>query len=499
MPANYDDGSKLGSMNPLADAIPWRQQLYNRIKLLPWWVHYHRGATSQAVLRDRIMELGSTMGLQERWLGKIVRHAVSEFSKKGLGADYYGYHNIDHELEAAYFAMLAAKNQNAAGRFSDEDILYLFVAALFHDYDPLKAFDKPNEDSIERFIRGDAKIRRFIHEVGLNVDLVIAIIHRTAYPFRDEIAENATKRMDALFTDAGIPESDSATRKHYGDLGWFLSVAERVAGYALGDFEHSKDLARRNAHALGWHPSVINERSVKYFDLLRDEKEMFDRVMEGVPIEYKEVFNGNVETFRDTLMIEQELRDLVKNKLMMVSVVEKCGADLESYVQESIFSILRDQPMLVPLDEKNLSKSLGTEGSILITLRINDKIGDIVGFAKGGPLEKCRLRRGTKDHNTGKGNTAYLEGIGIKHGFWGETGGHLLRIRFLEEATKHGYRFVSGYAHRDVIIQRITRGENIQVVQKYDPDKLDYYRADLSSSPYRMISEQDGSITQVRS
>jgi hypothetical protein len=155
--------------------------------------------------------------------------------------------------------------------------------------------------------------------------------------------------------------------------------------------------------------------------------------------------------------------------------------------------------MLVPLDEKNLSKSLSTEGSILITLRINDKIGDIVGFAKGGPLEKCRLRRGTNDHNTGKSNTAYLEGIGIKHGFWGETGGHLLRMRFLEEAIKHGYRFVTGYAHRDVIIQRITRGENIQVVQKYDPDKLDYYRVDLSRSPYRMISEQDVSITQVRS
>jgi len=27
---------------------------------------------------------------------------------RGLGADYYGYHNIQHELEAAYFSLIAA-------------------------------------------------------------------------------------------------------------------------------------------------------------------------------------------------------------------------------------------------------------------------------------------------------------------------------------------------------------------------------------------------------
>ena len=52
------------------------------------------------------------MGLQDKWLHRIIRHAVSEFSKKGLGSDYYGYHNIDHELEAAYFVLLAANGQS---------------------------------------------------------------------------------------------------------------------------------------------------------------------------------------------------------------------------------------------------------------------------------------------------------------------------------------------------------------------------------------------------
>ena len=48
------------------------------------------------------------MNLEKKWAKKIIRHAVSEFSKKGLGLDYYGYHNIDHELESTYFTLLAA-------------------------------------------------------------------------------------------------------------------------------------------------------------------------------------------------------------------------------------------------------------------------------------------------------------------------------------------------------------------------------------------------------
>jgi hypothetical protein len=477
-----------GPVNPLASAIPWHRQLYNRIKLVPWWLRYHRGVVAEAVLRDMIIELGTSMGLQEKWLHKVIRHAVSEFSKKGLGVDYYGYHNINHELEAAYFTLLASKHQNSDNKFSHQDILYLFVAALFHDYDPLKEFDKPHEDSVERFLRSDPKIRGFIDEVGLNIDIVIAIIHRTAYPFRDEIAAHAKERMDTLFTDAGIPEGDTAGRKRYEDLGWFLSVAERVAGYALGDFEHSKDLARRNAHALGWHPSVINERSVKYFELLKEEKEMFDKVIFGMPDQYRKVFFDNVESFRGTWMMEQELKNLVKNHLLMVTVVERSGAHLEPYIKESIFNIFREQPIPVPVDEQIFIKSLSAENSILTTLRINDKVGDVIGYANGGRIENYKLRRGTYDPNTGRDNTVYLQGVNIKQGFWGETGGHLLRMQFLNEAIRQGYSYVTGYAHREVITQRIKKGESMEIVQKYDPDKLDYYRVDLSSAVYQLTS-----------
>ena len=103
----------------------------------------------------------------------------------------------------------------------------------------------------------------------------------------------------------------------------------------------------------------------------------------------------------------------------------------------------------------------------------------IVGYVKGGSLEKYNLRRGTFDENYGKKNTVYMEWICIKPGYWGSTGGHLLRMNFLQEAKKRGYNFITGYVHRNVIMKRIDKGEIIEVVQKYDPDKLDYYRIDL--------------------
>ncbi|HEY6405322.1 MAG TPA: hypothetical protein VIX38_04525, partial [Nitrososphaeraceae archaeon] len=64
-------------------------------------------------------------------------------------------------------------------------------------------------------------------------------------------------------------------------------------------------------------------------------------------------------------------------------------------------------------------------------------------------------------------------------GFWGENGGHILRIEFLKEARRRGFLYVSSYVHRNVVMKRIENGEKIDIVQKYDPDKLDYYRCDL--------------------
>jgi hypothetical protein len=495
----------LSSINPLTEPLPARYEFYKRLKLFPWWLRYNIGIAKEAILKDKIIQLGTKMGLQDRWIRRIIRHAVSEFSKKGLGSDYYGYHNIDHELEAAYFALIAANGYYEENKFSQDDIIYLFVAALFHDYDPLKQFDKPHEDSVEWFLRNDDKIKGFIDDVGISIDIVIAIIHRTAYPFKGKIADHAEKRMEEIFTYTGIPKYDTQTREHYKDLGWFLSVSERIAGYALGGLERSIELARTNAHALGWHPSRINEESVKYFSILKEEKKMFERVLHTLPDAYKKNFFDNVAAFKEAWLKEINIRNSLKRKeISLTSVIEKIEGEngLGIDTKESVLNIYRKLHVPIGIkSEKRFRKSLGRSDTILISLRVKnndeDSPGEIVGYVKGGGLENYQLRHGTHDENWGKKNTAYMEWISIKPGFWGETGGHLLRLEFLKEAKHRGYSYVTSYVHRNVVMQRINKGEHVEIVQKYDPDKLDYYRADLSItiSPLAQSVEHNKSET----
>ncbi|MGC1927751.1 MAG: hypothetical protein WA667_02155 [Candidatus Nitrosopolaris sp.] len=406
---NQDLEEDLDQFNPLVEPLPVWYGFYRRIRLVPWWLRYNIGIAEQADLRDKIIQLSTCMRLDDKMVSKIIRHAVSEFSKRGLGVDYYGYHNIDHELEVAYFTLLAANGEKRQEyRFSQKDLTTLFLAALFHDYDPLKRFDKPHENSVERFIRNDAKIKGFIDDLGISIDIVIALIYRTAYPYKGIIAEHSNKRIQELFTSAGIHENDITIRKHYEDLGWFLSVSDRIAGYSLGTFEHSKELARRNAHSLGWHPSVINTESVKYFTSLKEEKEMFERVLDGVSEEYKKNFSDNVMAFREAWAKEVEIRSSIRNKqLDLITVVEGTYTS-NSNMMESVLNIHKESPAPMTTSVKKFKKSLTDSDTILVTLRLINKDGEIVGYANGGRLENYTLRRGTHDENLGKRNTAYI-------------------------------------------------------------------------------------------
>lgn len=487
--------------NPLARPPTKWYQLNKRIELFPWWLRYHLGIVGEARLRKMIIEQGHELGLQDRWMQRVIRHAVSEFSKKGLGPDYYGYHNISHELEATCICLMAANGINENSKynsFSKEDIMYLFSGALFHDYDPLKQFDKPHEDAVEWFMRYDRKIKKFIEALGINIDIVIALIHRTAYPFKGEIAEHASRKMQDVFSIAGIPLENSRKRKHYEDLGWFLSVSERIAGYALWGFDRAIELARRNAHALGWHPSLINEESVKYFSTLKEEREMFDRVITSIPEEYRVKYFRNVATFRELWEKELEIASsLRKGRITLLSSLENI-IHLDPTVNEAVRAIYKE--LFIPIrinNQKEFNESLSDERSIILTLRIKEDPRKIVGYVKGGPLERYTLRHGTSDENYGKGNTVFMEWTSIRPGYWGHGGGHTLRIGFLNEAKKRGYSFLTSYVHRDVLIRRINAGEKIKLVQKYDPDKLDYYRTDLKNSSFVLTETVDPSLANV--
>ncbi|HEU5462168.1 MAG TPA: hypothetical protein VFU79_07845 [Nitrososphaeraceae archaeon] len=471
--------------NPLAESTYEWYQFHNKLYLFRWWIKYKLGKTDEATLKNRIIQVGNSLGISTKWLNKTVEHAITEFSVNGLGVDYYGYHNINHELEATYFTLLAVfgqKNNIRNNNFDSMDIKYLFTSALYHDFDPLKRFEKPNEDAVESYIRSDKKIKESIDEAGLDIDIVIAIIHRTAYPFQGEIAEHARERMNQLFTDAGISVNDTDKRKHYENLGWFLSVSERVAGYALQGFEHALELARRNAHGLGWHPSRINKESVKFFSLLNKEKEMLDFVLEGIPEQYKQNYHNNIAKFKESFAKEIEIRNAVRKGEINLLFIPEENKNINPNTLNEIISLYKELNNPIEINnEKKFARSIKHSKTILVSLRLNEINGKLIGFAKGGPLEYYKLRRGTFEENFGQKNTIFLERINIKTGYWGESGGHNLRIKFLTEAKRKGYEFVTGYVHRDVLIRRINNGEPTSIIQKYDPDKLDYYRLYLAN------------------
>jgi len=59
-------------------------------------------------LRNEILSLTVESGLDEDCYREMLDYTIELFETQGLGADYYGYHNINHELEVTYVTLLAA-------------------------------------------------------------------------------------------------------------------------------------------------------------------------------------------------------------------------------------------------------------------------------------------------------------------------------------------------------------------------------------------------------
>jgi hypothetical protein len=199
--------------------------------------------------------------------------------------------------------------------------------------------------------------------------------------------------------------------------------------------------------------------------------------LDGVTEECKKNFFDNVAAFREAWAREMEIKNSIRNKrLDLITVVEESGSNNPSTI-ESVLNIYKESPAPMNRSIEKFKRSLTNRDAILITLRLINKDVKIVGYANGGLLENYTLRRGTHDENLGKRNTAYIESICVKPGYSGEAGGgRLLRLEFHKEAKRRGCKFVTGYVHREVANRRINRGESVEIVQKYNPDKLDYYR-----------------------
>ena len=429
-------------------------------------------------LRNGIFDLLSSLNLATDANVKLLDYTIQLFKNNGLFSDYYGYHNVDHELEVTYVTLLSGKHAFEENYLSKNDLNYLFVSALLHDFDPEKSVDKPHEKNVIQYILKDENIQKLLSDANLDKNLICAIISRTVYPWTGDIITNTEKLIQNYFSNTEIKDNKER-QKHFRDLGHFLSVADRIGGYSLGDFQKAMEMAKMNAHSSSWHPALIVRRSVVFFeDMLNNEPDMCQRVLNGLPKHMRKNFLDNIVGFMKLRQEEIQIyNQFVFDELPLVPCIQK--STLSDDVLDELLSIYRELPNPLQFTRDDFIESIRDPDTILNMLRIGNSTGKIIGFAKGGPLEKYDFDFEFEDKNRGKNNTVFLEPIAIKNGYWGFHGGRELRQLFMMQVQSKGFKFMTSFAMRDVIDERKKNDKNVVFVKKFDPERWDYFRVAL--------------------
>jgi len=431
-------------------------------------------------LKNEILNMVISSGMNDACYTDILDYTIELFETQGLGSDYYGYHNINHELEVTYVTLLAARG-DTTNKISNDDLRHLYAAALFHDFDPQKSVDKPHEESVLRFISLDKKLKEFLDLAELDIEIIKALILRTTYPWKGKLKDDAEIQIKNCFKTSQLTKDDESMQEHIMELGWFLSIVDRVGGYALGDFSKGMEMAKMNAHALGWHPSLIVQRSVSYFEeLLNNETQMCERVLRTLPKPMRKNFYENVLSFLNLRQQEIKIQaDYVYESLKLVPRIEQMSLRNDPEFIKNLFSIYNELPAPLQIAKNNFEDSIKDPKVFLTTLRLGDKNGEIIGFAKGGHLENYELRSEIKDENNGLYNTVFLEPLAIKMGYWGLHGGSEMRHLFIMQANAKKFKYLTSFALRDVIHRRKESFEKAEFVTQFDPERWDYYRIKL--------------------
>ena len=429
-------------------------------------------------LRNGIFDLLSSVKLATDANVKLLDYTIELFKNNGLFSDYYGYHNVDHELEVTYVTLLSGIHAMHDEYLTLDDLNYLFASALLHDFDPAKTIDKPHEKNVIQFISKNKTIQKFLTAANLDQNLICALISRTVYPWKGDVITATTKLIDNYFSKSNI-KKDKKQQEHFRELGHFLSVADRIGGYSLGDFQKAMEMAKMNAHSSSWHPAFIVRRSVGFFeDMLNSESEMCQRVLYGLPKHMRKNLLDNIVNFMKLRQEELQIyNQFVYDGLPLVPCIEK--NQISDDVADVLLSIYRELPKPLQFTRDDFIESLDDPETILNTLRVGSANGPIVGFAKGGPLEKYNFDLEFKDRNRGKNNTIFLEPVAIKNGYWGFHGGREIRQLFMMQVHSKGYKFMTSFSMRDVIEERKKNEKNVVFVKKFDPERWDYFRVTL--------------------
>jgi len=426
-------------------------------------------------MRNEIISLMAQHNLEDDCFVEMLDYTIDLFESQGLGTEYYGYHNINHELEVTYGSLLAINQEKI--KFSEEDKKYIYVAALFHDFDPQKSVDKPHEKSVLKFISLDKKLQKLMTDAEIDLEIVKALILRTTYPWKGDVKKDAESEIEQCFERSESTRNNQQLQKHIMEMGWYLSVVDRVSGYALGDFSTAMEKAKMNAHALAWRPSLIVRSAVAYFEeLLNAETSMSKAILKTLPKEMRKNFFNTVLSFMKIRQQEVTIQaDYSYENLKLIPTIENTSTQKDPNFTETLFNIFLELPKPLQFGKENFKESVNEPDTIINTLRLNDRDGEIVGFSKGGPLEKYQLREEVRDENYGLKNTVFLEPLALKMGYWGLRGGSEMRHLFIMQAHSMKYKHLTSFALRDVIKARIDK-ENAEFVTQFDPERWDYYR-----------------------
>tara|TARA_Y100000590_G_scaffold305665_1_gene344775 strand:+ start:7359 stop:8675 length:1317 start_codon:yes stop_codon:yes gene_type:complete len=429
-------------------------------------------------LRNGIFDLLSMAKMASETNVRLLDYTIQLFKENGLFSDYYGYHNVDHELEVTYVTLLSAINSHQDGFLNYDDLNYLFAAALLHDFDPEKAMDKPHEKNVISFISQNETVQNLLSSENLDHNIVCALISRTMYPWKDELKISGEKLIQKYFANSKISD-DKEKQDHFKTLGHFLSISDRIGGYSLGDFQKAMEMAKMNAHSSSWHPALIVRRSVSFFeDMLNNEPDMCQRVLNGLPKHMRKNFLDNIVGFMKLRQEEIQIyNQFVYDGLALVPCIQKNPLDENS--TDTLLSIYRELPKPLQFTREDFIESINDPETILNMLRVGNSKGRIIGFAKGGPLEKYNFDLDFEDRNYGQKNTVFLEPVAIKNGYWGFHGGRELRQLFMMQVQSKGYKFMTSFAMRDVIQERKENDKNVIFVKKFDPERWDYFRVTL--------------------
>ncbi|MFQ5475639.1 MAG: HD domain-containing protein [Nitrosopumilus sp.] len=426
-------------------------------------------------MRNEILNLLVQNGLDDDCYVEMLDYTIDLFESQGLGTEYYGYHNINHELEVTYVSLLAAKQDKV--QITDNDLRHLYVSALFHDFDPQKNVDKPHEESVLKFISMDKKLQELISTASIDLEIIKALILRTTYPWAGELKKNAEEQMKLCFQNSELTRNNQQYQEHIVQMGEYLSVVDRVSGYALGDFSKAMEMAKMNAHALAWRPSLIVRSSVAYFEeLLNKETDLVKSVLKILPKEMRKNFFDTVLSFMKIRQQEITIQaDYAYENLKLIPTIENMTTRDDPNFINTLYEIYLQLPTPLQFEKENFEKSVRDPQIIINTLRLNDKNGEIVGFSKGGPLENYKLREEIRDENYGLGNTIFLEPLALKMGYWGLKGGSEMRHLFIMQSNSMKYKYLTSFALRDVIRARVDK-EQAEFVTLFDPERWDYYR-----------------------